>query len=473
MYIRTFAFLICGALLLTAGIAATKSYAYLAPDSFTYFTLAKQFWQQGMFMSFTGVDHTTGIHLGYYLLLLPFFPLFSMSIPAWSFIINGTLIGVSVYILSRALGVLPALVAGAIAISPYGMHLTNNGMESALLFFTLSLTTLFFYRNGEMQQLFNKPKYAYLFGLVLGTVVLARLDSVVLVAPVSLAAFTILFMHSRSLGRAISFSICITLPFLLIAFGIGAVYTYYDGSPLPVSGSIKSSFPVISSGWFSTLLTLKIFLLSLVSLLFVSIIRFMQIKRIDYYLAALLAGCVALTLYNAFFASGIGAWYGTAPFFAALVALGLLVKILENYIPKTAMMGLVLLITIVSVALHTMVSTDDWVTPHQYAAVVYETMIRKKGETAGELKDGVFAFYANSPVFSLTGLGNNTAYVEALESGSIRSYLTQHNIAFIAGGNTFSGVQVRGFESLFTHCKNPEFDNGYVRIYRTELCLKK
>jgi hypothetical protein len=50
----------------------THQYAYLAPDSFTYFAMARHWKESGAWFSYSGLDKTTGIHLGYYLLLLPF-----------------------------------------------------------------------------------------------------------------------------------------------------------------------------------------------------------------------------------------------------------------------------------------------------------------------------------------------------------------------------------------------------------------
>ena len=64
---------------------------YLAPDSFTYFDLVKQFWEHGVLYSYTGLEHTIGIHPGWYFLLLPLYPLAGSGLP-WRSLVGATAI---------------------------------------------------------------------------------------------------------------------------------------------------------------------------------------------------------------------------------------------------------------------------------------------------------------------------------------------------------------------------------------------
>src|SRR6185295_4997870 len=65
------------------------------------------------------------------------------------------------------------------ALSPYGASLTNNGMESGLLFFGLCLLSfVLLHAEGAL----NSQKKSLVVGVILSLIVFSRLDSVFLVA---------------------------------------------------------------------------------------------------------------------------------------------------------------------------------------------------------------------------------------------------------------------------------------------------
>ncbi|MBI3571958.1 hypothetical protein HY091_00265 [Candidatus Kaiserbacteria bacterium] len=460
-----------------------RPYLYLAPDSFTYFTMARQFHDTGLLFSYSGIDHTTGVHPGYYFFLMLLYPLFGHALPAWSFFINGLVLLAGIIVLSRAAGTVPAALVLLAAMTPYGVSLTNNGMESSLLFLGLSLFAAFFLRNPDAWSagIDSRPTQAFLLGLILGGIVFSRLDAFFLV----LGLYAVLFFKSGyASGWRVSWVQKMTRTFFFISLPLAAVLLivfsmnfHYGGSILPVSGHLKSSFPSVSPGWFQNLLHLKTFALSVVVLGLYLLREFLKRRYLGILIPTLFLASLGLYLYNAFFVSDIGAWYGTLPFFS-LSFVGALW--LAEYIPRVtdffrihSSIFLPALFTVLCIAVvwaHVSFAGPNWISPHEDAARFLAAKA-ETGEAAGELKDGVFAFYASMPVYNLTGLANNAGYIDALRSGNISGYFEARRIRYVVGGTFGSGVQVSGSRIDFSACSDPIYDTGIVRIYGTASCF--
>ncbi len=467
--------LLAGLFLAVVSTAFMSPHLYLAPDSFIYFTMARQVSDTGLLFSFSGVDHTTGVHPLYYALLSALYPFFGLSLPAWSFVINGLAVIVGVFLLYRALGAIVAVVALLIMLTPWGLSLSNNGVESSLVFVSLALATWFIEKNkkSETPLIIARIRANILFGIVLGIVVLARFDSIFfsffLGALVSFREGIRASFHKESLLRFIRGSLITGAVVLLVLAPALFSNWYYDSSVVPISGKVKSSFPLFKYDWVTSLLNLKTFILALL-LTGVFLLREVILKRESSILiGSLFLGTGMLWLYNGLFVSNIGGWYGAVPFFAILITLGLTAK---EFLPsREGILSGLLCVGIISVmGLHFFVVGEDWISPHRDAALFLDST-RESGDAAAELKDGEFAFYSTSPVYNLTGLANNTVFVEAVVAGKLREYFLERHVEYVVGGAVSSGVQVRGGEGLLVDCKNPLYDTGTVQIYRTPDCF--
>ncbi len=469
--------LVLGFVLLFAALTlwqAAHPSRYLAPDSFTYFAMAKHAAESGAWYSYSGVDHATGVHPAYYFLLVPFAALAGDALPLWSFFVNGAFILAGLFLLLRALGPIPTFFLGLILMTSQAAGALNNGMESALLFFALSGFASTLYRAGESLTI----RTAAVAGAYLALAVFARLDTVLLVAPAGLIALVGAFIRLRrgsplfpeavtlfSLGAPVALA-------LIVSFSLSYIY---DGTLLPLSGELKSSFPEMHPESLEvTFPVLKIFVASLGALGIYLLCRFLSKRPIGLVIPALAGGVALFFAYNVLYASGIGAWYGTLPLFALALVLGLSAHDLLAKAPTplrykgAAALAFILLVLII--VGHAGRQVPDWVGEHREAARVL-TEAMEKGEAAAEYKDGIIAFYVDAPVYNLTGLGNNREYADAVRDGTLQAYLEGKGVAYVVAGESNSGLQVPGGRVRLT-CADPFYESAtrLAALYRIESC---
>lgn len=454
---------------LVVGFALVYPYRYLAADSFTYFTFVRVWWDTGLLYSFSGVDHATGIHPGYYFFLLPWYGVFGVWLPSASFILNGILVGIGAWLLYRAYGEVTAYTVLFLSLTPFGMSMTNNGQESALLFVLLSLLAFLFTRRPFKTMLLREAVFV---GLAVALVLAARLDSVFFLFVLYLGLLRgVLRSKFENLPTyGLRNIIVATIIPAVVGVGIACVDYFYGGSLIPISGQIKSSFPHISIHWVSNLLTLKLFLFAILITGAYLAWVYVRDQSPGLFMQALFVGVLVLWFYNGFFVSDIGAWYGTLAFFTGALTTGLIFKEMfhRNILPISCS-TLVFYVSLVVIAAHFFIGGEDWVTPHHDAARVLAEYA-KENEAAAALKDGVFAFYATVPVYNLPGLANNEEYREALFRSELDQYFIKHNIRYVVGGSFGSGVQVPGVETYFDECRNPFYDTAMVTMYETGNC---
>lgn len=458
----------------------THQYAYLAPDSFTYFAMARNWQNSGKWLSYSGIDQTTGIHLGYYLLLLPFTKLAGWHLPAWSFIINGILLSTGIWFIKKTHGAWTAIIMSLGILTPYGTGIVHSGVESSLYWLAICYTahaahTLWSEQHPSKWQTLN-------LGLALGSLMIARLDSVFLV----LATFIITAKHQWTLKNPQNLAerkswalnlIQLGLPIVVIGTTIGTINYLIGGSPIPISGQLKSSFPIPTKEILKNLLTLRLFTAT-VLILGIKLVTEWRSHKIDNWQLAVWLACAWLWIYNGLFASGIGAWYGVLPLYGALLTI---TAAIQEYLgprfisatkPKYSIhyaAGAALTVCIAIGIWHASRQVPDWITPHRVAASFMKQEV-KAGETGAEFKDGIFAYYAPMPIFNLTGLANNQAYVTAARENKYEQYFKERSINYIIEGDVASNLQIPRAQPIFKKCENPILDNGFVRIFRIKNC---
>lgn len=470
--VRVGAALSIGLFLVVIAMMYLSPHAYLAPDSFTYFAMAKEFHISGLPYSYSGVDHTTGVHPGFYFLMILVYPLFGLSLPAWSFVVGGALVAAGLFALYRTYGLSCSAVALLGVLTIPGLEVTNNGMESALLFFALAWLVLLLEQIDTRGFSFVR---AGALGALLALAMLARLDTAFVVFGVG-AALVVRSCLSLGLMRGFLHLVqpggIALIVFTLLLTPALMWNVVFGGGVLPVSGGLKSSFPHLSGHVFETLVSLKLFLLAVLSGATYLGWSLIQKRTEGTALFGFFIGTFLLYFYNGLFVSDLGAWYGTVPFFFLLLVAGKVVQEVCRIFTLTtsALLPVFILALFFVLVSHATHSVEDWVTPHREAAEFLDARC-SSGERAGELKDGIFAFYATMPVYSLTGLANNSAYIEAQRGGEVKKYLDERHIEYIIGGALYSGVQVPGASEGFRECTNPIYDKGVVRIYETKNCM--
>lgn len=243
---------------------ARRPFGYLAADAFYYLTVARNIVEHGR-VSFDQQLSTNGFHPLWQIALALLYLLASAlgvsepGILAVTVLANIACLAGALYLLGRALttrqGELSPLFL-ALPIGLYGLLMTPYWMRAQVevpLYGTLrsyangmesSLTLLFFaaaawvYVRG---QVLERRRDAITFGAVLALLSLSRLDHAIFAVALVVAVMgTAANSGDRKQWlRAMVVAATFAIPIVLYCLGNLVLY----GSPIPVSGSIKSSFP--------------------------------------------------------------------------------------------------------------------------------------------------------------------------------------------------------------------------------------
>lgn len=238
-----------------------RGFGYLASDSYYYLTIARHVVHEGRF-AFDGIHATNGFHPLWQVLLVPLAAVADgHALVVLVVVVGAIAIAAAIYLLGLALardGKLTPLY-GIVLVGGYGLLAAPawwrtagadpkwaspmcgtlfsfvNGMESPPLLL-LFAAVVYLYATSDV--LATRTR-AIVFGASWGALVLARLDHVLLALPV----LVWLSWHHRRQWRLMFF--------VLLAFGLTLSFylvpnRLWFGSFMPVSGSIKSSFPYVN-----------------------------------------------------------------------------------------------------------------------------------------------------------------------------------------------------------------------------------
>jgi len=279
----TIALLVCPLFVDLAVSGVRGGFRYVAADSFYYLTVARNVAQSGRF-SFDQQTVTNGFHPLWQLVLVLVYGaghaagVTDSALLVAVVVVNAISLAGAVYFIGLAvkdedrlppvfvlvpvgtLGLLLApmwLVLGPARVAKesiaeggrplYGtLWSYANGMESALLLLLFGATAAMFVRGYWARG----RRHAVAFGLLLGALVLARLDHVWL--SVLVAAWLLIASWKKSdNARACSLATCETLAVVIVAYLV--VNRVAFGSAVPVSGKLKTSFPHFATDNIATL----------------------------------------------------------------------------------------------------------------------------------------------------------------------------------------------------------------------------
>ena len=278
--------------------------------------MIRQFYDSGLLFSFTGFDHTTGVHPLYYFFLLPWYPLVGMWLPIFSFGLNFAVMFVAAIFLRRVYGDLVSLITVIFWLYATAITGVINGLESTLALLGLVLV-LYTIHKYESKQLVDSLKPLFLIGSALGLAMFARLDLVFVAVAFGLA-WSVYFWCRRQFNfgqvkKYLTQGLAFGLP-ILAFFGMAvAINHYYDNGLVSAAADIKSSFPHIRPDWEIRFFHARFkyfFLANLIGLLYLSY-QYYRYKSIPLSIATLWLGCVFFQAFNFLFVqlSSIGYWY--------------------------------------------------------------------------------------------------------------------------------------------------------------------
>jgi hypothetical protein len=235
-----------------------RIFSYFAADVFYYLTVAKNFAKVGMF-SFDGIYPTNGFQplwqliLGLVYSVAAFFNLSEPIILVGIFILCVILISASLVLIAFAMKNYYGQIPASMLILPVGLYAVlmlgwerrfgtlwsfTNGMETPLLILSFAIL-FFFFSKGE--SILNSRKHMLMIGIINGLLTLSRLDHGLL----SLMFYTILLLYELKSNKREQIN------HLVVSIGVWIVIILLylipnriaSGMWLPISGSLKSTFP--------------------------------------------------------------------------------------------------------------------------------------------------------------------------------------------------------------------------------------
>jgi len=250
--------LFAGPILLDMGINGWKrSFFYFAADAFYYFTVAQNFAVKGFF-TFDQQFPTNGFHPLWQFLLALLYRVakaLSLSQPVIltsTILINVAFISVAIWLLGRCFIDTTHRLPTAFLVLPVGLHgllispiydrynslwSYANGMESALVIFLYAVFMRFTVRPGFLET----SSSAILTSLLLSLLFLARLDhGLFAVALILLVAVESIILQDR---KKLSASLLTGGGCAIVLIVYFLINLHTVGMLLPVSGTLKSSFP--------------------------------------------------------------------------------------------------------------------------------------------------------------------------------------------------------------------------------------
>jgi hypothetical protein len=418
-------------------------------DDAAYYMNTAQNMARGLGMTFDGIHPTNGFHPLWLLMLVPLFLYHGTPETMIRLVVLLQILLLSVAFLvvyrtqSRQFSRRAALLSGIGFLWLVFMQ-GVNGMESAL--FALLLVVLYAYGSKISQGPITWARAA-LFGVILGLLLLSRLDMIFI--PLAMLAFAIPYvLNAATRSRAVmaivvagAATTAIVAPYLL--FNLAQF-----GSPMPISGALKSSFPAIALshdtfGAFNNRHYVFVGFAALWLLWRIISTRTVLARPTDdYYSVAtsVLAWAVILHFLDTilFLRWGVFAWHFILyPLFAVIALPGVVDSVpkwrpLENHTaPYWLAVGIMLLL-----AARNEYARESYPLNHAWHVAAYNAAVWAREHTAADtifaMSDaGHFAFFSGRHVINLDGLVNNMDYQRAIAAQRVRQYLRDNHVQYL------------------------------------------
>jgi hypothetical protein len=426
--------------------------AFIPDDSFYFFKIAENI-VAGRGVTFDGINPTNGFQPLWLFLLVPLYAIYHGSPETMTriiVIIQALAMSGLIWLAYRAMRSIfsagTALVGGTLFVF-WVLPKVCTGMESLILVMTILLAGYY----GWRAKVFSaaKPAAQFLFGIALGLIMLSRLDHV-FIGVCTAVLCGILILRGRASRREA------VMRALMIGFGgaiIVAPYLVYNavqfGSLVPISGHVKSTFPVPAINW-ETIRDLSRIKQAIVALSPAYLIWYfsqrckpaaLEEKRCYLRLAlVVLAGGLLLHFaYTVLFVGvGVMSWYFVVYnlFFALCVT-----ELLETYSPQRTR-AVARVIPWLCVAVITVTGGrrmhESFSTPLDTSAAVnfYETALWMKRHTTptdifAVADAGVIGYFSQRQVVNLDGVVNTMEYQKMLRDKNLNQYLLQNHVTYL------------------------------------------
>lgn len=215
---------------------------YLYDDSFYAFQIARNI-AHGNGMTFDGIHPTTGFQPLYVFLLVPVYmiagsdPALPIQIALSLLAVFTTLTALLIFKIARRYAGFGAslVAAGLWALSPIVTKQSANGLETALAAFMIALCSWYYLDRVRPDRQVRAGRL-FILGLLLGMMVLTRIDGTFLVLAILLDY--LLLLRRRRAGTGEALRVSLVLPGILVFYGPWLLLNIIrNGSPLQDSGT--------------------------------------------------------------------------------------------------------------------------------------------------------------------------------------------------------------------------------------------
>lgn len=423
----------------------------IVDDASYYMTTARNL-AAGQGMTFDGIHPTNGFHPLWLLILVPLFLLHGTpeTMIRLVALLQMILLSLAYLVFWRTQAKLfsPRTAALTGILFVYFVFLPCiNGMESALL--VLSITVLYAYGLHFSQAQLNWRRAA-LLGIVLGCMLLARLD-MIFIALCLLGWFVrrwlLIGVRSRSLAAVL---IC-----ALVATAVVGPYLVFNylkfGSVMPISGALKSSFPHSALGSNTLLRIAAVGSANLVSAVLAIGCSLWTVTRTlrnpptpdwDFYAAARLIFAWSVTvhfLYTLIFmkADTFGWYFVSYPLFAIVFLTASIDRMLNSNVIRTrpALYPATAALLFVAVIARDQ-TRNSFPQNGGWHTAVYNAAVWAREHTPPEaifaMSDcGHFGFFSLRRVINLDGLVNDMDFQRTLAGRHLNQYLRKNEVDFL------------------------------------------
>jgi len=427
---------------------------FLSDDAYYYLNVARNI-TRGAGSSFDGLNPSNGYHPLWMLCLLPVYSLFGSSLE-WAFravVMEETVIlaitlwlawGAMQRLRSNRITILIALAIVGTLFSP--VQIMFNGLETDLVILVL-VAILAADAQRSFLTLPQPASRQALLGLLLGLLMLARLDEAFLI--VGIAVWSVLDRGALTLSarvRQLCSSYAITMAVFAVVVAPYFIWNYLQFHHLsPISGALKSTFP---HPVFRTEVVLAyapyVGLTILAALVLIPMWRrptaALPRAHVSLWVGAII-GCLLQVGWAVFFTSwGTFQWH-----FAAHIPMVCFVlsayagRLMPVPTARQALsVGLAVLVAVITFNLLALREKGDY---HDGAFTAAQwARANTPAGTVFALRDaGIFGYFSDRPTINLDGLINSYEYQQYVRDGRLMDFLRERRVKYVA--DTFAPCQ--------------------------------
>jgi hypothetical protein len=439
--------LACASLVIFFLAAPSERMLTLIPDDASYYFEIADNVSSGEGFTFDRIAETNGFQPLWLYVIIPLYrlvrssPVTMVRIVALIQILISGAAGLLLYrLLRRTCSGLAAFAGGAFFIA-FVLAPAVNGMESALLVLLLVLLVERTVRTGFPDSCSGGESFR--IGLLLGLVVLARLDSAFICISAALLLLAGSLRRGTGRGRLTALALttlgasAVILPYL-------SYNAFHFGSPMPISGMLKSSFPVPVFDRNSIFSPGPLGLLGiLLGALHLGLFFFRRRTKsgggLDGPLAAFaLAALLHFAHTVLFMRWAVFAWHFAAYRVLASLALPCLIDRLFPRAPRAMRLaGVSLCVAVILMAgIERYVRRFSIAPRNSWTTASFEAALWARENTPADavfaMKDaGHFGYFSERSVVSLDGIVGDVAFQEVLRSGRLVQWLRRTEVSYL------------------------------------------